>query len=52
MFTTKTDEKTEKLTYCTDCVSIFEVSEDMGAWIKCPYCGLHFQFTKRVERRR
>lgn len=44
-------EETKNLTYCTDCSSIIEVEQEMGAWVKCPHCKLQFKFTKKVIRK-
>lgn len=44
-------EETKNLTYCTDCCSIIEVEQEMGAWVKCPHCKLQFKFTKKVIRK-
>lgn len=48
----KETKEEKKMTYCIDCSSIIEVKAEMGQWVKCPYCGTQFKFTKRVERRR
>jgi len=49
MFRIKKKKET-KATYCDDCKSIIDTDASVGSWIKCPYCDLHFQFTKVVRR--
>ena len=50
MFTITKKQEAKKATYCDECNSVFDTDTAVGSWTKCPYCGMHFRFTKVVRR--